>query len=67
MVVEVAEVAAAAATTSRPFRFQLICKGLSPMTTHFMVGPSWLTLAVWVDSLCSMANVGGTEKKEANC
>ena len=33
------------------------------MTTHFMVGPSWLTLAVWVDPVCSMANVGGTEKK----
>ena len=48
---------------SMPLRFQLICRGLSPMTTHFMVGPSSLTLAVWVDPVCSMANVGGTEKR----
>ena len=63
MVTTALEVAVAAAVMSRPFRFQLICMGLSPKTTHFMVGPSWLTLAVWVDSLCIMANVGGTRIK----
>ena len=45
---------------SSPLRFQLICKGGSPWTSHFMLTSSSWMIAVWVAKKALFKKLGGT-------